>query len=92
MILFEKLCDACRNIKTVKHIESTDEFFAILQEVKMLLANGNYEYIGGNDPAVSIKHWPQDGLWYRVKCKNCGAFFTVWYDTVSGKGHFKKGK
>ena len=92
MILFKKTCDMCKTIKTVKSLKTTEEFFAILEELKRLLVSENYEYAGGNNPADTIKNWPQDGLWYRIKCKNCGAIYTLWYDAFKGKGYFKKGK
>ena len=73
-------------------IKYTLDFFDILEELKTPLANDGYEYAGGNDPADTIRYWPQDGLWYRIKCKDCGSCFTLWYDTFGGKGHFKKEK
>ena len=92
MIPFKKTCDKCKTIETVKSLKTTEEFFAILEELKRLLVSENYEYAGGNNPADTIKNWPQDGLWYRIKCKNCGAIQTLWYDAFKGKGYFKKGK
>lgn len=92
MILFQKSCNKCKTIKTVKSLKTTQEFFAILEKMKMLLASDSYEYVGGNNPADTIKYWAQDGLWYRIKCKHCGAIFTLWYNTFDSKGHFKKGK
>ena len=92
MNFFKKSCDKCKKIETIKHIKSTNEFFDILQEIKRLLAEGDYEYLGGNNPSQTIKLWSQDGLWYRIKCKRCGAAFTLWYNTFKGKGTFKKGK
>lgn len=92
MILFKRSCDRCKNIKTVKVFKTTEEFFAISEELKRLLASENYEYAGGNNPADTIKNWPQDGLWYRIKCKKCGAIYTLWYDTFRNEGSFKKGK
>ena len=92
MILFKKTCDKCRTIKTVKSFKTTEEFFAILEELKKLSASDDYEYVGGNNPADTIRYWPQDGLWYRIKCKKCGAIFTVYYDIFWRSGCFKKGK
>ncbi len=92
MIFFKRLCNECQKLEAVRHIKSTDEFFDILQKLKRLLSDGNYEYVGGNVPEKTVKQWPQDGLWYRIKCKSCGAIFTLWYDTFGGKGYFKKGK
>ena len=92
MNFFKRSCNKCKKIEAVKHINSTEEFFDILQEIKLLLADGDYEYVGGNIPDETIKRWPQDGLWYRIKCKICGATFTLWYDTFKGKGSFGKGK
>ena len=92
MIFFKRLCNECQKLEAVKYIKSTDEFFDILQKLKCLLSDGNYEYVGGNVPEKTVKQWPQDGLWYRIKCKSCGAIFTLWYDTFGGKGYFKKGK
>ena len=60
--------------------------------MKTLLSSERYEYAGGNNPVDTIRYWPQDGLWYRIKCKDCGSYFTLWYDTLDEKGHFKKGK
>ena len=88
----KKSCNKCKKIEIIKSIKSTDEFFDILQEIKQLLADEDYEFIGGNNPDETVKQWPQDGLWYRIKCKNCGAIYTLWYDTFKGKGYFKKGK
>ena len=93
MGVFRRSCDNCKNIEIIKHINNTDEFFDILQKIKLLVVNGHYEYDGGNNPEETIKYWPQDGLWYRIKCKHCGATFTLWYDVINkGKGSFKKGK
>ena len=92
MNIFKRLCDKCKKLESVKHIGSTDVFFDILQKLKRLLDEGDYEYAGGNNPADTIKYWPQDGLWYRIKCKDCGTIFTLWYDTFKGKGSFRKGK
>lgn len=92
MNFFKKLCNECQKLEAVKYIKSSDEFFDILQKLKRLLADGNYEYVGGNAPEETVKQWSQDGLWYRIKCKSCGAIFTLWYDTFEGKGYFKKGK
>lgn len=92
MILFKKACDRCQTIKMVKSLKTTEEFFAILEELKRLLVSENYEYAGGNHPADTVKNWPQDGLWHRIKCKHCGTVYTLWYDTFKGKGCFKKGK
>ena len=92
-MLFKKMCEECINIKGVKRIKTTEEFFTILEEIKKsLLESGNYEYVGGNSPEETIKRWPQDGLWHRIRCKSCGTYFTLWYDTFGGKGYFKKGK
>ena len=90
MIFPKKSCDRCKNIKTAKSIKTTEEFFAILEELNRLLLSDNYEYAGGNNPADTIKYWSQDGLWYRIKCKNCGAIYTLWYDTFGSQGSFKK--
>ena len=90
MILFQKPCDKCKTIKTVKSFNTTKEFFAILEEMKTLLTSDSYEYAGGNNPADTIRYWPQDGLWYRIRCKNCDTLYTLWYDTFSSKGSFKK--
>ena len=92
MMFFKRSCDRCKNLKTVKSLKTTQEFFVILEELKKLSASDNFEYTGGNTPADTIKNWPQDGLWYRIKCKNCGAIYTLWYDTFKGEGCFKKGK
>lgn len=92
MNIFRRYCDECKNIGTIKRINSTDEFFDILHKIKILVVNEHYEYVGGNNPEETIKHWPQDGLWYRIKCNNCGTTFTLWYDTFRGKGYFRKGK
>ena len=92
MILFKKTCDMCKTIKMVKSLKTTEEFFDILEELKKLSESDDYEYVGGNTPADTIKNWPQDGLWYRIRCKNCGAIYTLWYDTFRNKGSFKKGK
>ena len=92
MCIFRRLCDDCKNTKTIKHISSTDEFFDVLQKIKLLVVDGHYEYIGGNNPKETINRWSQDGLWYRIKCNRCGTIFTLWYDTFKGKGSFKKGK
>ena len=92
MILFKKTCDQCKTIKTVKAFKTTKEFFAIFEELKMLVASENYEYAGGNNPTDTIRYWYLDGLWYRIKCKHCGAVYTLWYDTLRNKGSFKKGK
>ena len=92
MILFKKICDMCKTIKMVKSLKTTEEFFDMLEELKKLSESDDYEYVGGNTPADTIKNWPQDGLWYRIKCKHCDATFTLWYDTYKGKGSFKKGK
>ncbi len=92
MILFKKNCDKCKSIKIVRSVKTTEEFFAILEELKRLLISEDYEYAGGNNPADTIKNWPQDGLWYRIKCKKCGTIFTLYYDIFMGKGCFKKGK
>ena len=92
MILFKKTCDICKTIKIVKSLKTTEEFFDIFEELKKLSESENYEYAGGNNPADTIRYWPQDGLWYRIRCKNCGAIYTLWYDAFKGKGYFKKGK
>ena len=92
MIFFKSSCDRCKNLKTVKSFETTEEFFATLEELKRLLVSESYQYAGGNNPADTIKYWPQDGLWYRIKCGNCGATFTLFFDTFKNKGYFKKGK
>ena len=60
MIPFKKTCDKCKTIKTVKSLKTTEEFFDILEELKRLLVSENYEYAGGNNPADTIKNWPQD--------------------------------
>ena len=82
----------CKTIKMVKSLKTTEEFFDILKELKKLSESDDYEYVGGNTPADTIKNWLQDGLWYRIRCKNCGAVYTLWYDAFKGKGYFKKGK
>ena len=92
MIPFKKTCDKCKTIKTVKLLKTTKEFFDILEELKKLSESDDYEYVGGNTPADTIKNWPQDGLWYRSRCKNCGAIYSWWYDTLRNNGSFKKGK
>ena len=92
MNFFKKACNKCKKIEVVKHINSTEEFFDILHNIERLVVDEDYEYVGGNDPDETVKWWPQDGLWYRIKCKSCGAIFTLWYDTFKGKGSFRKGK
>ena len=92
MMFFQKSCDSCKDLKTPKSLKTTQEFFAVLEELKKLSESDNFKYAGGNNPADTIKNWPQDGLWYRIKCKNCGAIYTLWYDIFKGKGSFKKGK
>ena len=84
----QKTCDKCRTVKTVKLLKTTKEFFDILEELKKLSASDGYEYVGGNNPADTIMHWTQDGLWYRIKCKSCGATLTLWYDAYHGNGSF----
>ena len=92
MNVFKKLCYKCKEIEPIRKINSVENFFDVLQKMKQLINDGSYEYIGGNNPEETIKKWPQDGLWYRIKCKNCGAIFTLYYDIFIGKGSFKKGK
>lgn len=87
-----KMCDNCKSVKVVKTIKSPEEYLDILEYIKGLVENGNYKYDGGNSPVEAIKYWPQNGLWYRIKCKDCSTYFTLWYDTFQGKGAFKKGK
>lgn len=92
MNFFKKACNKCKKIEVVKHINSTEEFFDILHNIERLVVDEDYEYVGGNVSDETVKWWPQDGLWYRIKCKSCGATFTLWYDTFKCKGSFRKGK
>lgn len=92
MILFKKTCEKCKTIKTVKRLKTSKEFFDKLEELKKLSASDDYECVGDNNPTDTIRHWPQDGLWHKIRCKKCGALYTVWYDTFRSKGSFKKGK
>jgi hypothetical protein len=92
MMFFKRSCDKCKNLKAAKSLKTIQDFFAILEELEKLSATDNFEYAGGNAPADTIKNWPQDGLWYRIKCKNCDAIYTLWYDVFNNKGCFKKGK
>ena len=87
-----KMCDNCKYIETVKRIKTVQAYFTIFEDVQSLLASGNYEYDGGNNPTDTIRNWSQDGLWYQIKCKNCGTSFILWYDTFLNNGSFKKGR
>ena len=87
-----KMCDNCKAVVTVKRIEDLEKFFALHEYARRLIESGEYEYDGGNIPEPLAKQWPQDGLWYRIKCKTCSQTFTMWFDVFDNKGKFKKGK
>ena len=87
-----KICDNCKHIGITQRIKTVEEFFVILDDLEKLVANGEYEYDGGNDPRKTIRYWSQDGLWYRVRCKKCGTRLRLWYDTFLSRGYFKKEK
>ena len=87
-----KMCDGCKAVQTAKKVENLEAFFALHDYAKNLIDGGEYEYDGGNIPDELAKQWPQDGLWYRIKCKACGQTFTLWFDIFDNKGKFKKGK
>ncbi len=44
MTLFKKPCNNCKAMKTVKSFQTTQEFFAIHNEMKALLASERYEF------------------------------------------------
>ena len=87
-----KMCDGCKAVQTAKKVENLEAFFALHDYAKNLIDGGEYEYDGGNNPEPLAIRWPQDGLWYRIKCKTCGQTFTLWFDIFDNKGKFKKGK
>ena len=88
----KKMCENCKNVQLAKKFQSLEEFFAAHDYAKGLIDGGEYEYDGGNIPDELAKQWPQDGLWYRIKCKTCGTVFTLWFDVFDNKGKLKKGK
>lgn len=98
MIFFKKtkMCDNCKDIKTIKRISGSEEYLAILENMKALLLSEKYEMFASNHPIDAVidenGYWVDDGIWHTIRCKECGMLFTCSVDTYHGFGSFKKGK
>ena len=88
------MCYNCKTIQTVKQIKSAEEYLAILEDMKALVARGKYELFACSHPIDAVKNengfWVDDGIWHTIKCKECGTFFTCSVDTYHGRGSFEK--
>ena len=91
-----KMCDNCRNIKVIKRFPSPDTYLSVLEQVKELLASGNYEIEFSTCPIDKVKnedgYWCDDSIAHKIKCKQCGTSFICSCDTYHGIGRFEKTK
>ena len=91
-----KMCDNCRNIKVIKRFSSPDTYLSVLEQVKELLASGNYKIEFSSCPIDKVKdengYWYDDSIAHRIKCKQCGTNFICSCDTYHGIGRFEKTK
>ena len=91
-----KMCDNCRNIKVIKRFSSPDTYLSVLEQVKELLASGNYKIEFSSCPIDKVKdengYWYDDSTAHRIKCKQCGTNFICSCDTYHGIGRFEKTK
>ncbi|MBQ8848998.1 MAG: hypothetical protein IJ011_01540 [Clostridia bacterium] len=85
-----ELCDACKNIKAGP-LESPEEYLDALEQIKDLIASGNYEMVVSDNPIDAVLdengRWVDDTISHIVKCKKCGAFVHCYCDTYHGKGN-----
>ena len=90
------MCDNCKNIRVIKRFPTPDTYLSALEQVRVLLASGNYEIEFATCPIGQVKdengYWYDDLIAHRIKCKQCGTSFICSCDTYHGRGRFEKTK
>lgn len=90
------MCDACKNIKIIKNLSPAEKYISVLEQLKELLASGDYEMAFSTCPLDAVKdengYWFDDLIVHEIKCKKCGTIFACSCDTYHGRGSLYKGK
>lgn len=83
-------CEKCVRLGEKKVLESPEEYLAAIDNIKILLNNGEYELISGSCNINKIIDengaWQDDYICHFIKCKKCGTLFGYSVDTYHGLG------